>query len=294
MQYDDAREIMATHKTNVLNGHGKVGSLATNRKFLKYRTFLSRKESNNDETPEHYEIEYFGNTIIRFRKDTVSINDQGWFAYSTHERLNEYMPNGFRVHGNKPSWYHSTLGFVRTPKGVFPYDMEMTFTYEGHSTQDYSAAAGPSLHLIPSYVDAFLDRVLAGEKSTVERFYLKNEAMGDCNWPVRLLQEQRYAPNLLHWVTRASNIPKGLLADYHAFFRLELEDLADIVLSEGASVLRKPKTHAEMASYAEASLRMQRHIPTTRLPTLRKNLRLLLIEFLVTELGFNPKTWNRR
>ncbi len=301
MEYDEARSIMATHKANILkaNGKGKVGSLAPDRKFLKFRTFLYRKESPADDIDETYEIHYFQTPIITLYSHKVVLNDGGFFSYSTHERLNEYMPRGFRVHGSKPHWYHTTVGFVRTPLGTMPYSMPQAFLYDGQPADtNLSIEAGLCFHLIPAYVEKLLTLVFEGDPDlrvlndipvTDDRHFL-----GDHQWPVAVLKKQLHRPILLEHVSaHEDHKPNKVFQDEH-LAGYSLRSIVDILLKEGADVLKRPRAKTELIRRVEATLRLGQQIPTVNLRTLKKYLREVLIDFLVAELGFVNKEWNRR
>lgn len=292
MEYTEARDIMAQHKHNVLKakGKGRVGKLAYNLKHLKYRTFLRRVESPSDDIDETYEIQYFQTTIITLHAHKVTINDGDWFSHSTHERLNEYMPKGFRVSGAKPHWYYATVGFVHTPAGTCAYNLPKSFLYNGLPTESGSIHAGASLHKIPAYVDMVLDKAFAGgidDKTLTDWFVDGNHELGDGSWPVTALEHQRFRPRMLLHTTLngfcCEQLGNHLLAD-----------VLDIMFLEGAQVFTRPKSKKELARRIEAMLRYGSELPIVNLRSLRVLLRKALIEFLVTELGFIAKEWNRR
>jgi hypothetical protein len=297
MEYKEARDIMARHKANVLkaNGKGKVGSLAINLKRLKYRTFLKMVPSPADDIDETYEIEYFHTPIITLHSHKVTINDGGWFSHSTHERLNEYMPRGFRVSGARPRWYHSTVGFIHTPAGTCAYNLPKTFLYSGLPTDSGSVYAGTCLHKIPAYVDMVLDKAFAGgidDKTLTDWFVDGNHALGDGSWPVVALEHQRFRPRMLLHVSFENNNAGD--ARHEQLNGELLTDILDVMCLEGAQVFTTPRSKKELVRRIEAALRHSREIPIVNLRVLRTMLRKALIEFLVTELGFTGKEWNRR
>lgn len=301
MEYDEARSIMATHKANILkaNGKGKVGSLAPDRKFLKFRTFLFRKESPADDIAETYEIHYFQTAIITLYSDKVKINDGGFFSHSTHERLNEYMPRGFRVHGSKPHWYHSPVGFIRTPLGTSPYNLPQSFMYDGQPADtDLSIEAGLCFHLIPAYVEKLLTLAFEGDPDlrVLNDIPVTDDrhSLGDHQWPVEVLKKQLYRPILLRHVSVSEDFKVTKAFRDEQFGGHALEYIVEVLLQEGADVLKSTRTKAALVRHVEATLRLGGQIPTVNLRTLKKYLREVLIDFLVAELGFINKEWNRR
>jgi hypothetical protein len=300
MEYNEARDIMATHKANVLkaNGKGKIGGLAPDRKKLEFRTFLYRKESPADDIAETYEIHYFQTAIITLHADKVMLNDGGFFSVSTHERLNEYMPRGFHVHGLKAPWYRSTVGFVTTPAGTAPYNMPQEFTYAGLPTGSTacSTEAGPCFHMIPNYVDGLLDRIFKEPDPVMNELPVTDDrhSLGDRQWPVELLKKQLHRPMLLRHINVDPWLkPTKQFCD-EQLDGMSLEEVIDILLKEGAAVLVRPETRSDLARRIEAALRVNQRIPTVNLRALKKLLRMILIEFLIDELGFKDQEWNRR
>jgi len=300
MEYEEARDIMARHKANVLkaNGKGKVGRLAPNLKHLKYRTFLKMIPSPADDIDETYEIQYFHTAIVTLHSHKVTLNDGGWFSHSTHERLNEYMPRGFRVHGSRPRWYPNTLGFVRTPAGTVPYNMPRSFTYDGLPAGDqlFSVEAGACLHMIPNYVDSLLTLVFKEPNHLMNDIPATDDIhqLGDRLWPVALLKKQLHRPILLRHVFDDSWFQPSKEFHKEALGGENILNVVDILLREGATVFTKPKSRSELTHRIEAILRMGKDIPIINLRTLKKFLRKVLIEFLVDQLGFQDKEWNRR
>lgn len=296
MEYDEARRIMATHEKNVrkANGKGRIGKLALNLKFLKYRTFLKKVESPADDIDETYEIHYFHTPIIKLYSSKVELNDGGFFSHSTHERLNEYMPRGFRVHGHRPRWYHSTVGFVRTPAGTAPYNMPQAFLYNGLPAGDpaSSVEAGACFNLIPNYVDRLLALVFYEDNRTVDDIPVTDDrhTLGDNLWPIDVLKKMRFRPILLRHAVEQQNV-NGTLAELEmGLAGFDAERVVDLLLKEGAQVFSK----REKLRRIEAMLRRGTEIPVLNQRALKSLLRRTLINFLVTELGFADKEWNRR
>lgn len=292
MDYAEARDLMAAHKHAVETSHGRVGNLARDRKKLGFRTFLYRKESPNDETPETYELQLFNNTIITFAHDSFVINDGGWFSHTTHKRLNEHMPRGFRVHGMTTAWNAETVGFVSTPKGVYPYNMEMNFTYDGSCTQEFSPQSGPAFHKVPAYVQCYLDRLFKDPKSLSPLAYEDMSALKVLGEDASIDTAAMILGNIC-----PSDLIVEAIGDATSSFTMDIDLPAVLKLlrNEGASILRHPKSIDDLAAKTEATYVHEMCIPKKlNLQTLRKDLRQYLINFLVVELGFEAQEWNRR
>lgn len=288
MEYQEAREIMAKHKHNVENGHGRVASLAKDKKKLTFRTFLYRKESPNNDTPEHYEIHYFSTAIITLYHDKVVLNDGGWFSHSTHQRLNEFMPRGFRVSGSYISWLKATVGFIHTPAGTHAYAMPFGLRYDGSDQgcggigEDNSPEAGKALHCIRAYVDSYIKRLFNGEL-TIDHD------------PPELLPNY-ISHDIADFVLRNTAYPNGLAFEIPSIVVGDdyLDDILDVLMLANAKVLKKPRTKDDVAARTEAIYLLKAAIPTCDMRELRRVLRRELSRYMLTTLGFTEKTWNRR
>lgn len=287
MDYNEAKSLMATHEYNVRNGRGRVGALNPRSKKIAYRTFLKRQESDNDETPETYVVEYLDSWIIHLKPVHFIINDCGWFSHSTHQRLNEFMPRGFHVSGSTPRWFGRPVGFVHTPAGVFPYDMAMSFTYDGkESGKNYSAESGQALHKVPAYVDEVLKRAFAGEASKdLEKAFSQYYENIDSQGVVRLLLRNSVTYSL---VTHAAD------GNLDVFDGVGISKIVELLLRYGADIFKRPKTLGSIADCTEVVFQHGVRPPVINKATLRRRLRQLMISTLVNDLGFATQEWNRR
>lgn len=279
MNYDEAKALMAAHDTNVRNGHGCVAKLARDRKKLGFRTFLYKILSPADDIPETYVIRYFDHRIITFKKDWFEITDAGFFSHCTHEHLNEYMPNGFHVHGYTAPWLGEPVGFVNTPLGVWAYNMPMKFTYEGDG-HGLSKDAGPAFHAIPAYVRHLLDGLFNGEL-----FWGQEVENATC---------MDYAAWILQRTANFLILMEAVKFNETTVGNCSLRDWVRYLVGQarGAKVLTK-RTAAMRARRIELTLQTGL-APEGSLVALRKSLRLALINHLVWNLNFEEQTWNRR
>lgn len=286
MDYGEAKSLIFTHAHNVRNGHGRVANLDPNLKKIAYRTFLKRQRSASDEVPESYIVEYLGNPIIHFHHDNFIVNDCGWFSYSTHQRLNEFMPKGFRVSGATPRWLGSPVGFVHTPVGVFPYNMSMRFNYNGRCIDEYSEDAGQALHKVPAYVEAMLTQAFAGvADKRIESAYSNAYENIDSPEVARMIMKNWYILSLLvHATAGAGDVFDGV----------SLPTVVELLLHYGADIFKRSKTKGHTAAIAEVVLTHGVRPPTIHRGRLKSLLRQLMINTLVNDLGFAKQEWNRR
>ena len=296
MEFEEARELMNRHRYNVENGSGKVSALAKDRKKLKLRTFLYRKESPNDETPEHYEIQYFNTTIIELHHDRVVLNDGGFFSYSTHQRLNEFAPRGFRVSGSYIRWLKYTVGFIHTPVGTYAYNMPFEASYDGSAGTARTSPDGDLVFSSPQAADA-LYKLRDYAKNYVEHLLegkLTITATPTHNIPTYSADD--IAGLLLTNVFYPSDIAVGLdqrgLGEAGA--AISLSDVMESLLDSGVALLRKPRTKDEVAAKVEALYRLNSSVPTLHIGKLRKILLEEVTAYLTAALGFEEKNWNRR
>src|SRR5580692_11452639 len=126
MNYEEAREIMKAHRANVAGKPGVMSKIDVGRKRLGHKTYLT-SSLNAVHAASDYTLSLFKNDIITFAPTTVTINDQGWFSRTTFGRLNQYLPKGFSVRGERTKYGKKVIAFVITPDGSHPYDMPVIF-----------------------------------------------------------------------------------------------------------------------------------------------------------------------
>jgi hypothetical protein len=155
MDYTSARDLLEEHAAKVRGGHGVVARLDPLCRRLANETKLTYVSSASEgiaQPQPAYRVVYFGNPILHFwEQDYFTISDHGWFAKTTHLRLNEYMPRGFSVYGATPKGLalekRRPLGYIRTPNGTYPYNMPAVFRYDGTPQGEGFTGGGASSHL---------------------------------------------------------------------------------------------------------------------------------------------------
>ena len=136
MDYNEAARIIA--EKNARYAGRKDFQKQANHKKLKNATYLAWKAVIRGSTwssgTDCYTVSLFGHSILTLYQEYFVIADWGYFGRSTHDRLNEYMPRGFRVYGQTQelvrayahfSGVKRLLGYLATPVGVFPFHVPM-------------------------------------------------------------------------------------------------------------------------------------------------------------------------
>lgn len=311
MDYTKASDIITAHAERVKNSRGVVATEGNpTAKKLKHRTWLEQDKDSSG----GYHLRYFNTKILTFYPLHIEINDGGFFSSSTHQRLNEFMPQGFRVSGCTYPALHlgRPLGFLRTPKGTFPWRTPCSFCYDGRPYDDSDVAAGieigaavmtPNAGIVtdvPQYVDAYLDQLLSGKPCNITSANEANwfwqpltkdglviEGLASRNAAVAVYAGRTYT-HLAALATREMLPAPAALCD------LSMPDICLMLETRGAEIFRKPKTRNDTARRLEDVLFFEQGIPNIPLPRLRKALRQPLIDFIVHSLGFEEVAWNRR
>lgn len=300
MNYEEAAQLMALHKSRVR------GTNDPTRRNLKYRTTLRVQEYANEvDRPPEYILKYFNTDIITYCHDHVVISDGGFFSTSTHARFNEFLPRGFCVSGTTYPKLNlrRPLGFVQTPTGTYPYRSHMAYMYNGmpygarryHNTRQ-------AVENIPKYVDAYLDKLFAGEKCDVNSAFAANEHWVKGRLPsgenrsvsenagAAIYNEHTYKFLLLmvgQHFTDAERPPPSLATE------VSLASIGLWLAHYGAEAFRMPRNNSEAALSFERALEYG-YVPKLKLQALRKYVRQQLINYLVHSLEFGTVEWNRR
>jgi hypothetical protein len=294
MDYFAAKNLLAKRAANLLRTGESLDLNPSYTRKLKHQTYLTYSEKDaagvewTPEVGDAFIIKYFGNAILHLRANFFTIDSHGWFSHSTNERLNEFMPPGFRVWGQTYSWCRSRgpLGFIRTPSGVFPYTMPISFYYNGRErpaelgndpcmvscAQDVVAAIRP-------YIGQYIRRLLAGELGARFRGVPELDSLPRCleaellnpAYPAQLLQNACQAPS----------------CDYE-YDGLSLAEIGRVLIQEGKAAF------ASSTSRLENSLRHRLPIGALSTGWLRAAVRDTLSTYLVDALGFDELRWNRR
>lgn len=270
MNYQQAEIIMEGHRANVVGRKGVIADVDPDRKKLGNQTYLCRYVADAVHQ-EHYGIVLFGNLIIDFYLDFLEINDHWWFGRTTHMRLNEYLPHGFQVWGTRYPYVSKPrpLGFVRTPAGVFPYKMPMTFNYSGKPTDDSELSrTDEAIAQLPRFIEHYLNALLEclpwEKDDDLSRFGRKDFA--------KLAVE---FSDLQH---------EGLT----------IQEIVKVLTQSGAAAFSRVTNANDRARHMENVLIHGVPIPVIRKNWLRKTLRPLLHDYLIEGMGFDDVTWNRR
>ncbi len=291
MNYNQAKRIMDEHAANVQRSGGAAAATALPyKKRLKNATWLEREtwdeplqweRDRSDKVVEIYTLSLFRKTIITFSPEHMELEDHGYFSRTTHDRFNEYLPQGFRVWGSTPSQMASVnrpLGYIKTPRGVFPYAMPMTFTYDGELLVS-SAVAGPLTRQARKVVEA-LPQYIKNYLNTSEN-RIMNASMPDPDGIGRCILENEF---------RDAFLLEALLPTHEG---LRVQD-AIVFLQHGAGIFKKPRTREEIARHAEATILYAHKIPILPKRTLHRIFREALENTLLYRLGFAVVEWNRR
>lgn len=301
MDFEEAHSIMEGHASRLEKARGVVAKKARAwAKKLKHETWLEKSSiagTTEGEPAFEYGLRYFKTNILTFHPEYVEINPSSWFSRSTHDRLNEYMPRGFRVYGQtfQELKVRHPLGFIRTPHGTYPYSVPTKFNYDGSPTvmgglYDHAYEA---VRRIPGYVDEYLDRLFSRGEFDAVSHGSAEDIFGTANtdhWKAsknvgRAIMGPRYCRYMLTVLTEF---------EYDSLNNLEHKELARMLTERGAEVFRRPQTAQDRARRAEDTLFFNRSIVDIRKGTLRRYLRRMLMSRLVDVLGFDEVVWNRR
>lgn len=273
MNYEQAEIIMEQHMGNVLDKKGAMAKHSPTSKKLDSCAWLRHALVARDGLPEvtdvAYQITLFGsngNIILSFHPDYVLLDDHGWFGKTTHAKLNEYMPAGFRVWGTKYNHLSNPrpLGFIKTPAGVFPYSMPMRFSYSGVPIGSRIHGADALIERLPSYVAEYINQLLKGPP-----------------------YEELELPLLGIHTNLAENAVESENLNYMG---LSIQEIVGVVRQEGAKAFAK----VSGARHMERLLFHGVPIPVIKKNWLRQTLRPLIHDYLIDSMGFADVCWNRR
>lgn len=276
MDYGQAQCLMDEHTRRIHKGGGFLRGLNQNAKKLKNETWLLRGAQSTGGLV--YVLELFKKPILHFYPDRVELNDHGYFSRTTHDRFNEYLPRGFRVWGQYIPWLKRTLGFVKTPVGVFPYNMPLRFSYDGSCLDSLHADAASVVEKIPEYVEDYLSALFSKRMSTA----WVDHVVGDY-----VLHDVKHASLILNCTpTRASADPM------HG--GMNINDVVRILVEEGINAFKEARGRVQRAHRLELALKHGRGLPIIHASKLRKQLRHALREYLIDHMAFDHVEWHRR
>ncbi len=258
---------------------------------------------------------YRGKKLIHWSAEgRVALTNSDWWTFMSRDRLNRFMPTGFRVWQKKPYW------FLQTPSGVRPWRNEMELDLEGKTYGTFhpevATRDAPELwNEVEAYAKEYVAKLLRGlfpapydrsllckdctQGATVENAstssdhilqHLRGEnasgnfiyaAITSANKLLRGGTEGLYAPRdlggELH-IAKGMNIPRQVL-----------RDAVSTCWSGTRALLMKPRTKAELVTQTE--LRMTAEADDWRSAmknprVLGWNLRRLLADYMLDSLGF--------
>lgn len=313
MDYGEAAEIIRQHSLNIQAARGVVRGHASDKKKLKNETWLvwetvDGRDASTDMIAgeSFYSLKLFDKTIISFYSTHLKMHDRGFFSRTTHDRFNEFLPRGFRVWGTTFRELRRLLGFIKTPAGVFPYNMPARFRYSGENLDSMTPLASEAAHLLPSYLDQYLSYLLSRHNEALSPIQEEEEDLfldlfeshnpsGDPDSGVSssnaamAVVRNKFYPTL---VRRAAQL-HGLPDKFADVLNSPLE-IATLLVKEGASAFKRVRTKADLAQQTERVIEHRMPIPVIREPTLRKQLKTCLNQYMLDVLGFDKVQWHRR
>jgi len=297
MNYEQAKDIMDQHRAAVESSHGAVKANASPiKRNLENKTTLNFVDAKLTATgaPE-YELKLFGNPILVFHREAFVINDQGWYSRTTHERLNQYMPRGFSIYSHRVQYLNkpNTVSFVKTPLGTYPYNMPTTLSYAGAGFNWYTDKASAAVAALPDYVEEYLNRLL-------HCLPCDNDVNTDAIYSIREPDPMKHSRALANCVVdnfHFSDLAQLAVNEWGkslCYGGLELSEIVEVLISEGSTPFRNPRTINQLAQRTENSLKFNRPMPSIPSAWIKSNLRPILYEYIIDSLGFARAEWNRR
>lgn len=282
MDYAEAHDIMEKHHHNVAGKKGVLARVSPREKRLCNKTWLMHHADGS------YGLKLFSTEILTWAPDHFAMNDGDWFARTTFDRFNTYLPRGFKVHGIRIPLRLGTVAIVTTPDGTYPYNMPESFMYDGRLASErsnpmYTNQAMPALQAINAYVHEFLNRLFT--RKLPRKF-------------TPLEQSRAVATALLEGVYSSKLLPYLMEGSYEVGIppHIGLGNLLEALARYGICSTRTARNKEEVALQTELTLshgftKVELAIKTH---VLRKELRKALFHYLVTALGFTLNEWNKR
>lgn len=273
MDFDQAKQTMELHASR----YKKRPHL----KNIANKTQLRRNIVSGLEDTS-YSVLLFGNEILKFTPERVIIDDHDWVSHTTHARLNDLMPKGFRIWGaTRRQIADHPLIFLRTPAGVFAAQFPMHMSYAGipHGGNYATSRADLLVSLLPAYATQCMRWMLSGVTISEELPpTAEEEPLGWLirnNRPTKVIigraAEQCMTPSVEATIRALLQAPKELRALLHPRTRRQLAEATEATLLEKLPLL---------------DARTKRYIYTEG----RKG----ILSYLVSALGFKSCSWNRR
>lgn len=84
------------------------------RRLRERNTYLLREDNAFGDI---FYVRYHATNILAFLPDgSVKVNNGGWYTVTTKQRLNEYLPYGYRISQRKGQW------FISSPSDEFEFE----------------------------------------------------------------------------------------------------------------------------------------------------------------------------
>lgn len=302
MDYTSAKDRLEEHAARARASYGIVAQHSPQRTQLASNTMLLYKEKASEGLPSDlaapaYQVAYFKNPILHFWEgDYFTISDHGWFAKTTHLKMNEYLPRGFSVYGATPKGLamvdRRPLGYIRTPNGTYPYNMPAVFRYDGtpHG-EGLTAEAHRAVSELGSYTNQYLDILLAHKefdyvgKGRVDGDLSQVAHYSSCQMADAILQRKHY-----------SHLAELAVLGYAdvTWEGLTLGEIVQVLLADGSRAFRRSNTNEAVAERMEYIIKHRLPMPRITTTWLRQKLKPLINEFVIMTLGFDKVAWNRR
>lgn len=302
MDYNSAKDLLDNHANIISKSYGVVALHNPGKRRLGNNTWLTMNERSSvgldqwtTEVGDTYVLEYFKNGLLHFRKDFFTIDDHGWFAHTTHLRMKEYMPRGFSVWGTTPQHlrWEGPLGYLKTPAGIFPYNMPMSFRYDGQPwfVGGPTGKACQAIHELGAYVETYLTKLLQRQPCDVE-----NGQGGNDYWnaPSAEVLSVRAADAIIGRQYFRNLAMFAVFSQHMICAGLDIVEIVRVLEAEGIAAFRRTTTQYSKAKRVENELLHALPIRAIHAGWLRTTLRAMLHRYLIEALGFNAQTWNRR
>ena len=85
------------------------------------RLYFETALSDNIAYPR-YIIRLHGNVIMQIYRDKIVPLDGGWRTVTTKERLNRYLPRGYKVYQKDWEWYLEVRDSIKVEPKTYPFD----------------------------------------------------------------------------------------------------------------------------------------------------------------------------
>lgn len=191
----------------------KIQSYQDAKNFLSEgRNPLERPYANNTriyDRGDSITVEYHGNEVVTFYPNKTRFDSCGWRTFTTKERLNWFLPDGFYVYQEKGIWYLSERG-----KGSYIFadgiEVDSNGKVYNAESEDKIQEIKALTKQINKYVKGYIKALVSGEvesPSGGDCWYCamytdSGESLGDATRDTSHLlshfEESYYVPSLLY------------------------------------------------------------------------------------------------